>query len=82
MTQWEQCIISRYGSVKNYVLGQLSSGEPNAIKARFDLFYRIMEELVREGKDRNDAWFALSDYYDIQTDTIDDYILDAVLYSF
>lgn len=82
MTHREQSIISRYGSVKNYVLDQLSSDGSNAIKTRFDQFYRIMEELVREGKDRNDAWFALSDYYDIQADTIDDYVLDAVLYSF
>ena len=81
MAQTEREIM-RYGSLKNYVLGQLSSVEPNAIKARFDEFYRVMEELVREGKDRNDAWFALADYYDIQPDTTDDYVLDAVLYSF
>ena len=82
MTQWEKEIVVRYGSLEAYVYDCLASEKPNAIKTRFDLFYRIMEELVREGKDRNDAWFALSDYYDIQADTIDDYVLDAVLYSF
>ena len=82
MTQWEEYIIRMYGSLRNYVADCLASERPNAIKTRFDLFYRVMEELVREGKDRNGAWFALSDYYDIQEDTIDDYVLDAVLYSF
>ena len=82
MTQWEEEIIQRYGSLQAYVSVCLSSEKPNAIKTRFDQFYRVKEELLREGKDRIDAWFELSDYYDIQTDTIDDYVLDAVLYSF
>lgn len=56
MTQWEQSIISRYGSVKNYVLDQLAREGANAIKTRFDQFYREMEMSVQEGKDRNDAW--------------------------
>ena len=82
MSQWEKEIVRQYGSLKTYVMDCLSREKPNAIKTRFDEFYRVMEEFLREGKDRNDAWFALSDYYDIQADTIDDYVLDAVLYSF
>lgn len=82
MTQWEQSIISRYGSVKNYVFDQLSNDGPNAIKTRFDEFYREMEMLTQDGKDRNEAWSMISDFYDIQVDSIDDCVLDAVLYSF
>ena len=82
MTQWEQEIICRYGSLKNYVYGCLSSEKPNAIKTRFDQFYREMELSTNDGKDRNEAWLDITECYGIQMDTIDDYILDAVLYSF
>ena len=82
MTQWEAEIVSSYGSLKNYVMGCLSREKPNAIKTRFDQFYREMEMSVQEGKDRNDAWMLVCECYDIQPDTIDDYVLDAVLYSF
>lgn len=82
MTQWEEEICVRYGSLKNYVYGCLSSEKPNAIKTRFDQFYREMEMSTQEGKDRNTAWLEISECYDIHADTMDDYILDAVLYSF
>lgn len=82
MTQWEQDIVRRYGSLKSYVMECLSSEKPNAIKTRFDQFYREMEMATQEGKDRTDAAFLIAECYDIQPDAIDDYVLDAVLYSF
>lgn len=82
MTQWEQYIISRYGSLRSYVYSCLSSEAPNTIKTRFDEFYRVMADLVQDGKDRNVASFQIIDCYDIQENTIDDCVLDAVLYSF
>lgn len=82
MTQWEKDIISRYGSLKNYVHDCLSSEKPNAIKTRFDQFYREMEMSAQGGKGRNESWLIIYECYGIKTDTIDDYVLDAVLYSF
>lgn len=82
MTQWEKEIITFYGSLSAYVFDQLAREKPNSIKTRFDQFYREMEMLTQDGKDRNEAWSMISDFYDIQVDSIDDCVLDAVLYSF
>lgn len=82
MTHWEECVIRRYGSLKNYVFDQLASEGYNAIKTRFDKFYREMEMSAQEGKDRTEASLLIVECYDIQPDTVDDYVLDAVLYSF
>lgn len=82
MTNWEADIVRRYGSLREYVHSWLSCEKPNAVKTRFDLFYKEMETLTQGGMEKCEAWFAVYKRYDIHVGTVDDYVLDVVMHSF